>query len=160
MIRVDVNKKWDGEIVKVLGKKVTKHSSYEIGLVVEEQAKLLAARRYGYLAASINTQSNDLGDDVESPSKYRKKTPPANHDVGTFRKISKPNESGETLVGTAVDYAPYQEFGTVKMDAAPFLRPALELAKGKSLDIVTINSKKHFLGYLIEHEKYLRSRGI
>ena len=29
-------------------------------------------------------------------------------------------------VGTSVEYAPHQEFGTYKMKAQPFLRPALE----------------------------------
>lgn len=30
------------------------------------------------------------------------------------------------IVGTNVEYAPYQEFGTYKMAAHPYLRPALE----------------------------------
>jgi hypothetical protein len=160
MIRVDLKQKWNGEIVKVLGKEVVNHSSYEIGLVVEGQAKELAARRYGYMAASINTQSKSQGDELESPGKYAKEIPTKNHNVKTFRKIMKPEDDGETLVGTAVDYAWYKEFGTIKMDADPFLRPSLELAKGKTLEIVKIDSKKYFLGYLIEHEEYLRSRGI
>lgn len=160
MIRVDLTKKWNGEIVKVLGNEVINHSSFETGLIVEGQAKELAARKYGYMAASINTQSKTLGDELENPSNYAKETPPAGHKVDTFRKITKPNEDGETLVGTAVDYAPYKEFGTVKMDADPFLRPALELAKGNVLEIVKINSKKYFLGYLYEHEEYLQSKGI
>ena len=29
------------------------------------------------------------------------------------------------IIGTAVEYAAYQEFGTVKMVAQPFLRPAV-----------------------------------
>lgn len=33
------------------------------------------------------------------------------------------------VIGTDVDYAVHQEFGTVKMAAHPFLRPALEAAK-------------------------------
>jgi HK97 gp10 family phage protein len=32
-------------------------------------------------------------------------------------------------VGTDVEYAPYQEFGTYKMDANPYLRPALNKHK-------------------------------
>ena len=32
----------------------------------------------------------------------------------------------EVRVGTNVEYAPYQEYGTVKMPARPFLRPALD----------------------------------
>lgn len=33
------------------------------------------------------------------------------------------------IVGTSVDYAPYQEFGTSIMAAHPFLRPALVAAR-------------------------------
>lgn len=32
----------------------------------------------------------------------------------------------QVIVGTNVEYAPYQEFGTAKMAAQPYLRPALE----------------------------------
>lgn len=35
------------------------------------------------------------------------------------------NENTE-IIGTDVEYAPYQEFGTYKMAAHPFLRPAIE----------------------------------
>ncbi|MDD5510908.1 MAG: HK97 gp10 family phage protein [Dehalococcoidales bacterium] len=35
------------------------------------------------------------------------------------------------IVGTNVEYAPYQEFGTSKMPAHPFLYPALEANKSK-----------------------------
>ena len=35
------------------------------------------------------------------------------------------NSKGVTI-GTNVEYAPYQEFGTSKMTASPFLRPAIE----------------------------------
>jgi hypothetical protein len=159
MIRINTKVKWKGDIIKVQGKKVVGKSTYATGLIVEGQAKELAARRYGYMAASINTQSKEAGTELESPSKYAKETPPIEHDVSTFRKITKPDDDMDTLVGTAVDYSWYQEMGTIKMDAAPFLRPALEMAKGSVLEIVKINGKKHFLGYLIEHEEYLRSRG-
>lgn len=33
------------------------------------------------------------------------------------------------IVGTDVEYAPYVEFGTSRMSAQPFLRPALEAAR-------------------------------
>ena len=33
------------------------------------------------------------------------------------------------IVGTNVEYAPYQEMGTAIMDAQPYLRPALEAEK-------------------------------
>ena len=40
------------------------------------------------------------------------------------------------------------EFGTVKMSAQPFLRPALDLAMDESLTIVEIEGKKTFKEYL------------
>jgi HK97 gp10 family phage protein len=140
--------KWNGDEVKVIGQKVISDSTYKIGLVVEGQAKELAARRYGYLAASINTQSKDKGDNIENPSNYAKETPPTNHNVESFRNITKPNNDSETLIGSAVDYAPYQEFGTVRMNAQPFLRPALDLAMGESLTIVEVEGKNQFKEYL------------
>lgn len=39
-------------------------------------------------------------------------------------------------VGTNVEYAPYQELGTSKMDAQPFLRPAVERNKDHLKDIL------------------------
>ena len=159
MTRIDIKKKWDGPIVKTLGKNVLNKSIYEVGLIIEGQAKELAARKYGYLAASINTQFQGGGDELEDPSKYAKETPPPEHDVKSFRKIQAPSQEEVVFVGTAVDYGPYKEFGTVKMDAQPFLRPAADLAQGKILEIVEANAKKHFLGYLTQHEEYLQSRG-
>jgi hypothetical protein len=159
MVRIDLKQTWNGQIVKTQCKKVSNKSAYETGLIVEGYAKELAARRYGYLAASFNTQSISEGTELDNPSKYAKEKVPINHDVKTFRKISKPNIESETLVGTAVDYSWYPEFGTIYQDAQPALRPALEMAKGEVLEIVKINSKKYFLNYLIEHEQYLQSRG-
>ena len=143
-----ITTKWNGTEVKILGKKVISDSTYKIGLVVEGKAKELAARRYGYLAASINTQSKDKGDNIEDPGNYAKEIPPSYHKVDSFRNISKPDEENTTYVGTAVDYAPYQEFGTARMNAQPFLRPALDLAKGESLTIVEVEGKKTFKDYL------------
>ena len=38
----------------------------------------------------------------------------------------KPLDGSTEIVGTNVEYAPYQEFGTRKMKAHPYLRPAVE----------------------------------
>jgi len=40
------------------------------------------------------------------------------------------------IVGTNVEYAPYQEFGTSKMAAHPFLFPALESNKERIKDLL------------------------
>jgi hypothetical protein len=101
------------------------------------------------LAASITTQSDTKGTELENPSKYAKEVPPPDHQVSSFKKIEKPNSDNETFVGSAVDYGPYIEFGTVRSQAQPFLRPALDLARGKALTIVTINGRQEFKDYLI-----------
>jgi very-short-patch-repair endonuclease/phage gpG-like protein len=104
-IKTEMKTEWNGDIVKVKGHSAMQKSIYEIGYIVEGQAKELCARRYGYLAASINTQFNGGGDELESPSSYAKETPPANHNVESFKKITPPSEDDVVLVGTAVDYA-------------------------------------------------------
>ena len=126
---------WNGPVVKSQGKKVVNKSSFEIGLVVEGQAKLLAPRKTGLLAASITTQSKTDGSTPESPAL-------------ASDTISKPVSDMEVLVGTPIEYGPHMEFGTVKTDAQPFLRPALALARGESLSIIEIEGKKHFREYL------------
>jgi len=50
--------------------------------------------------------------------------------------------SGSWYVGTAVEYAVYVEFGTSKMDARPFFRPALVEAQRDLEEFVRSNHKK------------------
>lgn len=45
-------------------------------------------------------------------------------------KVSSPSDSYTVHVGTNVEYAPHHEYGTVKMGARPYLRPALQSMKG------------------------------
>jgi HK97 gp10 family phage protein len=47
--------------------------------------------------------------------------------------VKKSDSKYEGFVGSAVDYAIYQEFGTRKMKAQPFLVPAVEIVKGANL---------------------------
>lgn len=48
-------------------------------------------------------------------------------DTGTLRdSISHAVDDNTTIIGTNVEYAPYVELGTSKMDAQPYLRPAVE----------------------------------
>ena len=42
----------------------------------------------------------------------------------------------EAFVGTNSDHAVYQEFGTRKMYPQPYLRPAVALVEGQSLEII------------------------
>ena len=88
------------------------------GFAIEERAKILSPVDTGRLRASISTNWNDSGlthGAVESPAK-------------PVDGVSQPKkESGEMAVvrvGTNVEYAIYQEMGTRKMAAQPFLIPA------------------------------------
>ena len=57
---------------------------------------------------------------------YAKKLAPV--DTGNLRNsITHDVDDGEPAVyiGTNVEYAPYQELGTINMDANPFLKPAV-----------------------------------
>lgn len=48
-------------------------------------------------------------------------------DTGTLRNsISHAVDDNTAIIGTNVEYAPYVELGTSKMDARPYLRPAVE----------------------------------
>lgn len=154
---VQVKTDWRGDEVKVIGKKVVNKTAFEIGLVVEGQAKLLCPRDLGYLAASINVQSVDMGTELgtvePNPSNPAVK-PNQQHrlfweEMPTgFVKIMKPAKDNEIHVGTAVEYGPYVEFGTVNMDSQPFLRPALDLAMGKTLTLLKENGRLYFADFL------------
>ena len=147
MMTSTVSQQWHGEEVKIRGKKVVGLSAYEIGLVVEGQAKELAPVLTGRLAGSITTQAISKGTAAVAPA-------------GASDVIGKPTDDMEVFVGTAVEYGPHIEFGTIRSDAQPFLRPALDLAKGKTVAIVERNAKMHFKEYLLEHDAYLKSRGV
>lgn len=158
-VKVTVDTKWEGKEIKYLGKKVVNKTMFEVGLVVEGQAKLLCPIDYGYLAASINVQAGtgqgtELSQVKPNPNKEKVAKKDQHQSFWEempegFKKITKPESDMEVLVGTAVDYAPHVEFGTVKMDAQPFLRPALDLAKGKTLHIGLFNGKYYFKDYLV-----------
>jgi len=134
-LNATVEKSWNGTVVKVKGKRITNKSAFEIGLIVEGQAKLLAPIKKGRLRGSITTQSGSNGSAPEAPA-------------GAGDTIASPTDDSEVLVGTAVEYAPYVEFGTVRSHAQPFLRPALDLAKGKALTVMEKNGRIEFSDYL------------
>lgn len=74
----------------------------QVGLQVETAAKRLAPVDTGRLRSSITT---NMHVDSEGPV---------------------------VVIGTDVDYAVYQEFGTSRQAGTPFLRPALEQVLGGS----------------------------
>ena len=133
MIKTTVETQWNGEEVKIRGKRVRDKSAFEIGLIVERQAKELCPVLTGLLAGSITTQSRTEGTSPQAPA---------------TEAIQKPAIDGEVYVGTPVEYGPYVEFGTVKSNAKAFLRPSLDLAKGQELTIVKQNGKNIFKDYI------------
>ena len=135
MIKVESSFTWNGDIIKVKGKKVVNKSAYEIGLIVEGHAKVLCPRKTDRLAGSITTQARDHGNNVKAPAT-------------ASDKITAPGDDMEVYVGTAVDYGPYVEFGTRNAPAQPFLRPALDLAQGKVLSICMKEGRMEFKDYL------------
>lgn len=149
MKTVFISSKWDGREVKMQGKKIMGKTVYETALWIENQAKLLCPVRYGWLRASINTQTRDQGTKVESPAKYSKEKMPEKYNVEPFEEVSKPEEDMVAHIGTTVDYGPYMEYGTKLTDAQPFLRPAFDLAMGKSLTLLELNGKTYFKDYLL-----------
>jgi len=134
-MNVTVTQQWNGRDVKILGKMAVGKSAFEIGLIVESNAKMLCPIDLGRLAGSITTQSSENGSGPRSPATFS--------DV-----IQKPRDPDEVFVGTAIDYGPYQEFGTIRMNAQPFLRPALDLARGRALTIVKKEGRYVFKEYL------------
>lgn len=53
------------------------------------------------------------------------------------------NEAEEqAIIGTNVEYAPYVEFGTVKMKAQPYLKPAIKNHTDEYMDIAMDYLKK------------------
>ena len=96
---------------------------------IEKRAKQLAPHRYGALRNSIYTVTQKV-DGYASASSAAKS---ANSDVDTSPH---PTPSGNVLanVGPCVEYAEYQEFGTSKMGAQPYLTPAVEQVSQKYND--------------------------
>lgn len=148
-VKTTIQQQWHGQDVKVRGKRVVGKTAFEIGLIVEGYAKSLAPVNFGHLAASITTQASDGGSE---PSRPRPVANPKGEDVVSRHhlglKIDAPTEASEVLVGTPLFYAPHVEFGTVRMDAQPFLRPALDLARGQTLTVTMKNGRYEFREYL------------
>ena len=132
----EIEKVWRGREVKIKGKRVTGKTAFEVGLVVEGQAKLLAPIDTGRLAASITVQAKGKG------------TKPMGKGAVMSDIIKAPQSDQQVFVGTPVFYGPYMEFGTIKTEAQPFLRPALALAKGQALTIFLNNGRAQFKEFI------------
>jgi hypothetical protein len=137
MSRGGVLVKWNGDEVMRRAEELAKFSAWEIGLVVQGYAKNLSPVDSGRLRASITTASSD-----------GRRTKPSGKGAVDTDYISAPRDKGETFVGTPVEYGPYVEYGTRGTYAQPFLRPALDMAKGRALTIVQAGARKEFAEYL------------
>jgi len=135
--KTTIASEWRGREVKIKGNKVTGKSVFETGLIVEGQAKLLTPVDTGRLAASITTQTKNDGNTA----------PSGKGAVGTD-VIAAPIVDNQAYVGTPVFYGPYQEYGTIRSEAQPFLRPALALAQGRTLTIFEANGRLQFREFL------------
>jgi len=156
-VKVDIKKEWEGDIVKIQGRKVVNKTAFEWGLIIEGQAKLLCPIDLGYLAASINVQTigkgTELGKVVPNSNNPHVKRKDQHRNFWEnmpegFEKITPSNNPDEVYVGTAVEYAPYIEFGTMNMNAQPFLRPAADMSQGKTLTLLKDNGNMYFADYL------------
>lgn len=160
-MRQDVFVKWNGADVKRRAASLIGKSTWAVGMAVMSDAKLLCPVDYGYLAASImvanKTKTTELDAVTAKPGRFTKRETRAFRHSSlllappTFRKIKQPGATdpdSQVFVGTAVEYGPYIEFGTVNMDAQPFLRPALDMARGKVPQIVRAGAKLEFAGYM------------
>lgn len=76
-------------------------------MVIEQRAKELTPVRTGNLRRSIHSQLAD----------------------------SRP-ESASAKVGTNVEYSPYVEYGTRRMSARPYLRPALDEKRAEARRVI------------------------
>lgn len=133
--------KWNGDKIKMNASRASEESIFALGVYAEERAKQYAAKWYGYLAASINTQSKSRGTNVEEPQRYARYERPNKYTVKGFENITKPRSDRTVFVGTNVVYAMAIEFGGSYRNGGvrppkPYLRPALQDAQNHALEIL------------------------
>ena len=84
-----------------------------VGTFVEGEARTRATVLTGNLRGSITHSTRKGGvSKVKEPAKQED-------------AVSQPDDDDTVRIGTAVEYAPFIEFGTSKQSAQPFLRPAV-----------------------------------
>ena len=136
-MKTETKIEWNGEEVKLRGMRAIKMSAVEAAIVVERQAIALCPIDSGRLKGSITIEGMGESTAIEAPAI-------------ASDKITGPNDENEIYVGTNVDYAAYQEFGTKNTEAQAYLRPALDIAKGKSVTIIEHNGRLQLKEYLRE----------
>ena len=114
MIKVNAQRTKYGNVKTAVanGKEIT---NLMIGAAIASQAKLLAPVDYGQLRNSLsasNTSRTEMLNNMEGEKADALDTQGLKGD--------------EVYVGSNSDHAIFQEYGTVKQPAQPFLRPAME----------------------------------
>ena len=117
--------------------KALKKAARMIGGTVEGHAKEACPVDTGLLRNSITFA---IGGQAPAITDYKSDTKDkdGNYTTGNYDGEAPDDDAGEVTVyvGTNVQYAPYQELGTVNMDARPFLRPAMENFKDEIEQII------------------------
>lgn len=84
-----------------------------VGMYLQGDARTRAPRDTGRLIGSITFAT-------------QREVSQTGHGAQPGDAVSRPNDAETLHVGTNVKYAAYQEYGTRKMAAQPYLRPALD----------------------------------
>ena len=146
---VTITKIKHGDVLKAVAKTV-KDSNLMLGAQIASQAKALAPVDLGQLRNSISASS--LSQTVLLNNKGGEKAD-ALETTGL--------KDGEVYVGSNSDHALFQEYGTIKQPAQPFLRPSAELkAKGANVaDIVKTYNAKAMKEELKQRKKEAKTYG-
>lgn len=107
-----------GELPKTTAKNVLKRSLMPAAKPIDDMASRLAPKLTGALEISIITGT-----------KLTRRQRSSAYKAGAAGVV-------EVHVGTAMSRGLFQEFGTVKMPAHPFMRPAWEANKDNALQII------------------------
>jgi HK97 gp10 family phage protein len=86
-----------------------------IAFEIERMAAQLAPKDTSSLANSIHTRLQDGGSSPQAPT-----------NGAQMEDLPDPTGDVLAIVGSGVEYAAYQEFGTVHMASQPYLGPAVE----------------------------------
>ena len=103
--------RWDDAMLAA-----AKRGLVKAGMIVEGQAVRLCPVDKGRLKGSITYATASERSNPKGIAKA---------DDG----VSKPSDDYTLYVGTNVEYAPYVEYGTIKMQAQSYLRTALDITK-------------------------------
>ena len=114
MMKVDVKRTKYGNVKSAVadGKAI---SNLMIGAAIASQAKLLAPVDYGQLRNSLSASNT-------SRTELLNNMPGEKADALDTQGL----KDDEVYAGSNSDHAIFQEYGTVKQPAQPFLRPAME----------------------------------